>query len=396
MDVLPINEQDRLVKATETAIQHTKEGLTPNQAIEKVALQEGYTPEFISRIVQGFNKAKSVHRMKEASSSTRHEPFSLADVNTIVNSIYTPVAKEASLSFNLPSNLSNADAPVAPVEKTARIKEQDAFLQKISHIRNPELTAASYTGALQSQADFFGKLEKIASAEIGDHRNRFMRSLETICDYCRPMTDKELQKTARMAVNGYPGIGDKMMNIIAYKTQRKIPAEALQKTASGHIFPAKEPFLSMQTAYDSARSLAEGEIWHKHVQKEAAVGSSMLKGFMTGAAANKLIPQGNADAGAAAGSTEDLSPDYFNKIKALDAKRALYDMMLNDDKFKGYKHNQMVGAWNSLAKSHPKIMNDNPAAASTLMLQQLETGGRRDLHEIEQAQKVEKATEPTY
>jgi len=180
---------------------------------------------------------------------------------------------------------------------------------------------------------------------------------------------------------------------VSSKIGRAIPAEALQKTASGHIFPAKEPFLSMQTAYDSARALAEGEIWHKHVQKEAAVGSSMLKGFLTGAAANKLIPQGDKSTGSTEGSAENLNPDYFNKIKALDAKRALYDMMLNDDKFKGYKHNQMVGAWNSLSKSHPKLMNDNPAAASTLMLQQLETGGRRDLHEIEQAQKVEKATE---
>jgi len=388
MNVLPMNEQSRLVSATEKAIKHTRDGMTANDAIEKVAREEGYNPEFISRMVQGFNKAKSVHKMKEASADNRHESFELADVPSIVGNIYNPVQKEASLSFSLPGNLSGVDK-VVPIEKTASAE----LVDRISHIKNPELTAASYSGALQCQADFFGKLEKIASTELGIHRQTFLRSLETICDYCRPMTDKELQKTARMAVNGYPGVGDRMMAVVSSKIGRAIPAEALQKTASGHIFPAKEPFLSMQTAYDSARSLAEGEVWHEHVQKEAAIGSSMLKGFLGASAANKLVPSGSEQGQKGEGSAENLSPDYFNKIKALDAKRALYDMMLNDDKFKSYKHNQMVGAWNSLAKSHPRLMNDNPAAASTLMLQQLETGGRRDLHEIEQAQKVEKATE---
>jgi hypothetical protein len=395
MNVLPSNEQQRLVSATETAIKHTRNGMTPNEAIEKVAVDEGYSPEFISRMVQGFNKAKAVHRMKEASAGNRHESFDLADTSKIVTNIYAPAEKEASVDFSLPSNLALADSkPV--MEKTA------SLLNKVAHIKNPELTSASYSRALRHQADFFGKLEKIAHTEVTCHKERFLRSIENICDYCRPMTNKELQKTARMAVNGYPGIGDKMMKIVAHKIRRDIPEGSLQKTASGIIFPAKEPFISMHNAYTSAQSMAEAEVWHGHVEKEAAAGTQMLSRFLSQAAADRFgdmhgtLPGASGVEGTAGDpnkADELLGSDYFNKMKALEAKRSLYDMMLTDDKFKGYKHNEMVGAWNSLAKSHPKLLTQNPAAASTLMLQQLETGGRRDLHEIEQAQKVEKNIE---
>jgi hypothetical protein len=392
MNVLASNDQNRLIGAIEQAIGHTKAGLTPNAAIEKMARAEEYNPQFIDRMVQGFNKAKSVHHMKEASASNRHESCELADAKVIIGNIYSPKHKEASVDCAIPSSLSNVDF-------SSKLEKSAALVTKTCKSYNPELTAASYSRALQAQSDFFGKLEKIAAAEQSVHRQKFMRSLDTICDYCRPMTDRELQKTARKAVNGYPGVGNRMMNLVAHKIGRTLPAETLQKTASGNIFPAKEPFISMQEAYQSAKAMADAEVWHTHISKEASGSLGMAKSFLANAAAQRvarpltdaldyrkeLETEGAAD--------DILDSNYFNKSKALEAKRALYDMMLTDDKFKGYDHSQMVGAWNSLAGSHPKLLTENPAAASALMLQHLETGGRRDLHEIEQAQKVEKNLE---
>ena len=388
MEVLASNEQNRLIGAIEQAIGHTKAGLTPNAAIEKMARAEGYNPQFIDRMVQGFNKAKAVHHMKEASAAHRHESCQLADSKVIISNIYQPKQKEASVDFHIPNSLDKVDFS-SKLEKTA------ALVNTIPKSYNPELTAASYARALQAQSDFFGKLEKIAAAEQATHRHKFMRALDTICDYCRPMTDRELQKTARKAVNVYPGVGDRMMNLVAHKIGRVLPEESLQKTASGHIFPAKEPFLSMQEVYQSAKLMADAEVWHTHISKEAAGSLGMTRSFLANAAASKLTRPmtealGQEDIKSEDSADDVLDSNYFNKSKALEAKRALYDMMLNDDKFKAYDHSQMVGAWNNLAGSHPRLLTENPAAASALMLQQLETGGRRDLHEIEQAQKLEK------
>jgi hypothetical protein len=388
MDVLPSSEQNRLIGAIEQAIGHTKAGLSPNDAIEKMARAEGYNPQFIDRMAQGFNKAKSVHHMKEASASDRHEPCELADAKAIISKIYSPQQKVASVECNIPRSLTDVDF-------TGHVEKSASLVERTSKTYNPELTAASYTRSLQAQSDFFGKLEKIAHTEQSTHKQKFVRSLETICDYCRPMTNRELQKTARKAVNAYPGVGDRMMNLVAHKIGRSIPQEALQKTASGNIFPAMEPFLSMQDAYQSAKAMADAEIWHTHISKEASGSANMLRTFLANAAAERVARPVKdileyRPAASEADADELLDSNYFNKSKALEAKRALYDIMLTDDKFKDYSHGQVVGAWNALSKSHPKLLTQSPAAASTIMLQQLETGGRRDLHEIEQAQKVEK------
>jgi hypothetical protein len=207
------------------------------------------------------------------------------------------------------------------------------------------------------------------------------------------MMDKTLEKTARQAVNIYPDVGARMMNIVSHKLGRDIDAKYIQKKASGDFPSAEEPFLSMQAAYEAAHKMANAEIWHEHVQKEATLGSQTLQRFLTNAAANKFSgPAYGMLQGGEGGSKsvdEELDSNFYNKIKALDAKRALYSIVNDDPNFKSYDHSQIVGAWNALADSHPKLLMQNPSAASALILQHLESNGRRDLYEIGQAQKLE-------
>jgi hypothetical protein len=385
MKTLSPTEQNKLISAVTDAIAFTKQGDTPNEALEKVARRENYTPNFIARMVEGFNKAKAVHIMKEASADTRHHPFDLADTSVIVSNIYEEKQKEAKRSFSLPPNLNTVDL-LSPLFKEAKTKEV--------YRKDPELSASSYTRALTQQADFFGNMEKVAKFELNKHKYDFMKAIDKICDTCSYMLPKTLEKTARKAVNIYPEVGAKMMKIVSARLNVPIADECLQKTASGYFPPAEEPFLSMQRAYESAHKLARAEQWHEQLQKEANFVSDNLQRFLTASLANSVGD--NKEKALFVQPTKEktvgdaLDPSYYNKIKALEAKRTLYSIINDNPNFKNYTHSQIVGAWNALADSHPVLLANSPAAASSLMLQQLETNGRKDLYEIGQAYKVEK------
>ena len=385
MQPLNSTEQTRLIQAIEQAIAHTKQGMTPNEAIEKVATQGKYTPPFIDRMVQGFNKAKTVHMLKEASATDRHKSFDLADSPTIVSRIYNGHEKVASVQFSLPKNLAGVAIHHEALEKTAHL------VSAVTEKRSPRLTSASYLRMFEQDKDFYVNMEKKASLDAAEYRHKWKKAMDRICSHCTYMTQKEFEKTASKAINVYPAVGDKMMKIVAYKINRTLPEESLQKTAAGYILPAQEPFLSMQDAYENAKLLAHAEEWHAHVQKEASQAVDTLKTFLTNSAANVFTRDGDNQPTNTITDVDDvLDPKYFNKVKALDNKRALYNIMLNDDKFKSYDSGQVVGAWNALIGSYPKVMLENPEAAANLMLKHLETNGRQDLHELELANKLER------
>lgn len=386
MNSLPRHEQSKLIKAVEMAVDYTRDGMAPNDAIEKVARDGNYTPNYIDRIVQSYNKAKSVFEMNKAASEDRAKSFPIASSQEVIQRIYSPKEKEASSNFKLPGDLSKVDFS-KPLEKTASL-EKTAYDEELSNFKKQH--PSSVLRILENNARFMQKHASIAASEIGIHREDMLRAIDDVAYTMSSMSDKQLHKVARLCVNGYPAVGDKFMTIISKKINRDIPN--LQKTAHGAVFPHEEPYISMQKAYSCAQKMADAELFYADVQKEAAGSSNMLSSFFANAAAERV---GKPLAGVAGGVdkadkdiNEQLDSNFFNEVKAIDAKRNLYDIILSDD-FKDYQHNEVLNAWNALAKSHPRLMMQNPAAARTLLKQQLNSSGERDLFEIGQATKIE-------
>ena len=377
MDLMSNADQDRLVNATETAIKYTHEGMEPNAAIEKVARAEQFSPRHIERMVQGFNKAKSVYMMKEASTEDRARPFSIADSAAIIQSIFSPKEKVAATSIDLPGSLVDR---ISFTKKSEMSKVASAALPQDI----PNLTASSYMNKYRQHSDFMGRMVKLAQDEISTHKYKMMESFRGAADTFARMTDSEIQKTARLIVNGYgPTNGNNILKVVANMSRKDIPE--MTKTASAAVFPHKPQYDFIQSAYSHANKMADAEVWKRHLEKEAGLAST----FLANAAAELVtdpLTEKKEDP-----KEVDLSMQakHYNADKALQAKRALYSMMNSDD-FTPYSHSQVIKAWNQISSEYPEIMTSSPAAARKLMLENLEGVSSRDISEIKEIENLKK------
>jgi hypothetical protein len=377
MDLMSKSQEDKLVNATQTAIQYTRDGLEPNQALEKVARDEQLSPEHIKRMTQGFNKAKSVHVMKEASQETRAQSFSLADSDKIINEIFAPREKVASTTFEIPS-----------VNLAERILRPQEDLQKVASasIKEdiPVLTASSYHRKYRMHCDFMDNMVKVASNEIATHKLKMQEAFSAAADDVSRMHDKEIQKVAQLVVNGYgPTYGNNILKIIGSQSRKDI--QHRDKTASAAVFPNTACYSNIQKAYSHAHKMVDAEVWKRHLTKEAGIGQTFLANaaaeLVTDPLTGKQPTEPNAEV------EMDLNAKHYNADKALQAKRALYTMM-NSDEFVPYDHSQVIKAWNSVSSEYPDLMQSSPAAARKLMLENLEGVGARDISEIQQIEKI--------
>lgn len=384
MNALSQNEENDLVAATQRAIRLTKgeHGMDANKAIEKVAREMDYNPSFIERMTQSFNKAKSYHMMKEASPDTRGNSFSLAKSDDIISKIFRPeVEKVASQEVNLPGNLVEQILN-PPMEKVASEDVPDYDVHAVN-----ALQPASFLKQYEQHRDFADTMVKIAKQEVAQHKHNMLQSFEKAADHMGRLQPSELEKIARCVVNSYGEyIGNRLLHVVNTRIPNNIPQ--MTKTASAAIFPKHQPYGNIQDANDAAHKMADAECWVRHLTKEASLASA----FLANAAAN-VVTDGRGDDRDPSKKPDDfLNAEHYNKIKGLDAKRSLYSM-INSEDFAPYKHAEVVKAWNRLSAEHPKILNNNPAAARQLMLQNLEGGSNRDMYEIEQIQKVDKGSE---
>ena len=110
-----------MISSVEQAIGLTNVGLSPNKAIQKVAAAEQYGPEMTKRMVEAFNKSKSVHILKEADEDIRAGNFELADATAVLAGIYEePLQQKAATEFALPSkDFSRIDFKEPQLEKAA-------------------------------------------------------------------------------------------------------------------------------------------------------------------------------------------------------------------------------------------------------------------------------------
>ena len=96
-------DESRIVRAVEEAITWANTGLSPNESIQKVAVAKQFSPTIIARMVEGFNKSKSVFMLKNASDEERPKPFELADTSKIVQGIFSAPEQQQKVASTLPT-----------------------------------------------------------------------------------------------------------------------------------------------------------------------------------------------------------------------------------------------------------------------------------------------------
>jgi len=386
MNTLSPDGEKALVTAIEQSIRLTHDGLSPNDAITKVAQDNQFGPELIRRMAETFNKTLSVHKFKTAGvDDDRAQVFDLADAGAIIQNIYEPSEKIAS-AFSLPVGDFSEDVLSTPVmEKTARAVDPGTVerLTAQAHIEQGHIRKG-----IQDQLRLESRKYKLA----------FDNGLDDLCEHCAPLSPRAFQKTAQFIVNGYPTTGPNLLAIVVSRTTHEIGD--MEKTANAVVFPRLEPYLTVSRIYAAAEKMAAAEIAQRAFNKEG-------EGFVSSLAANALanlvpVSEAVADLPGTAGLKkkptdleEGLSPEYFNRMKSHDVKRTFTMLALYDDELKQYEFPELIKAYNEAVQINPDAYK-SPPVVRNLMIKNLQSVGVKDPYEIKAELDIAKLMKEPY
>ncbi|MHC4617946.1 MAG: hypothetical protein ACYTEQ_09355 [Planctomycetota bacterium] len=272
MPVLPKEKEASLISSVEQAIGLTNTGMTPNEAIQKIAVAQQYGPEMTKRMVEAFNKSKSVHILKEADEAQRSGNFELADATTILANIYEkPLQQKTAEDFALPrSDFSEVDFHAPKLEKAAA--------QDLGDEQYANLTPESQLNLLEKHAALCTVMKRNLHDRTVGAKHELNKSLQKVAEQFQRMPKTQLHKVAQLVVNGYPQNGARLMKLLGNQTRRRIPE--LTKTAQAAVFPNKEPYLSISEIFVNAEKVAHAENDEAMFGKEADKGIQSVKDFM--------------------------------------------------------------------------------------------------------------------
>lgn len=404
---MPNPDEERIVKAIEQSIALSNEGASPNEAIQKVAEEQQFSAPFIARMVEGFNKSKSVHILKNAAESERAKPFELANTATIVAAIF-------------PDDVSEKQEKVAcevPQQDFSRIDFKGGGMEKAAE-GSPQpvtLPVHSFAARLEKYASFCGKVLETLSFNVAKRRRAFNKHLEKSARELQKLSPPQLKKVAQAVTNGYPETGPKLLKILRQKSRCHLPE--LEKTAHGVIFPSEEPFLSIANVYKSAgawadacnaqaifekdakegagmfRQFLQGEGEFGHVKTAAGV-SDVYKSFAGSMLAGKRLGDEAAKAKKEEPLTDVLDPEVINRLQELEARKSLMQLMLYDEDLAKYETPEIVSAYNAAVSTVPEAYKHS-AVLKNLMIQNLETGGVKDPFQLKQEADIGKSLAET-
>ena len=393
------SEQD-LIDAVEQVIRHTQKGDSPSDAVFKVASDLDYGPAMVARMVEAFNKSKSVYIFKTASADTRKQTFALADTSEVISRMYpSPKApeKQKKASGTLPdTDFSAIDFPAyePPAETTA---------------------GTSATGfKVDARTDTFRKYyqhkeacDRLESALYNDHMNakrEFDRTLETCVSHMSQVSPNKFQKIARCVLNGYPDTGKALVQILAKRTRRNV--EGLEKTANAAVFPAQEPYISITRLYDSADKLIRAETALNQFRQKKADTGTLLSELLGKAKAETMTAGGSLDAERLGeilsspfrqrvkGIEESFDPEFYNRRSALKTRKAFVDLLLFDKDISKYDDMDVIQAYNDAVTSVPGI-EKRPNMLRNMVLRNLQTGGVQDVFELKTQSEIGKVLSET-
>ena len=379
MKNLDSKEEAKLIGATEKAIRLSNTGMSPNEAIEKVARENNYTPPYIRLMVSAYNKSKSVHVFKTASSVDRGDKFELADAGIIIKSIYSTSAEHEKIAFELPKDLSNVDFPKLQKVAEERIVQKENYTDRFYKDMSEE--------SKYNIVDKYLSLQKAAKEKLeGDVRQSYAaldRALDTASEHLIHMNSKEFNKVAQLVINSYPKYGQKMAALLAVRSRQSVPE--LQKTAKAAVFPAREPFLAISRLMDKAVDTVKARNALTIFEKSAT--DSLLEDFVANLGASSVYGLGGNSKGLEnilkkksdpKSLKEDLDPDFYNQLKEIDARRNFANLALYDNDINKYDFPALIKAYNESAQTVGTEGVNNRVILRNMMLHNLETGGIKD------------------
>ena len=365
-------EQRKMLKALDKAADYTKDGLSPDDAITKVAEEFQLSAPKIERLCEAYNKANAVAYMKTAPEDRRADNYPLAKIANVVNNIYGTVEKEASeIEFRKVNYAEKALGKVAQgLRKTASEKKSDVTPDQLARL------AEIHLGQLQKYASEMSREKTKAEYAV-------KTDLDVLVDRIRrvPATEsgrKELNKYAQDTVNAF---GEKLGHVVinAINAELEDPGRympCLEKTAKAVVLGDDPYYKTLHRLVDNREKMVHFQKLAEEGTEDLANGIGLLNSSLMALPSIMPTPEDpHMDV------NTGFTGEWDAYAKDLKSRRLLYDLMLNDDEIKSYSPRKVREVYNDVVETFPELAAKRKILRA-IMRKSLAQGGNMDIYEL--------------
>ena len=417
------DDERKLLDGVKTAVSLVdSEGMSPNDALGKVARDLNYSPGFLKSACYAFNTGRQLAQWQEGGSAVdRLTSFPLADYTTIHDSIWNaPATKTAVDSVVAPTIRSYAD-----MEREAYERAEFSYVCKSASAEvSEELTdhvAGVKCGKMLQEHDRNVREAEEAKRQKSAADDELHATIGKIESYFRKFAHDRLPfAQVEFAVGTYFGsAGRDVMTCLAERLPNEKRAADYPKSWRGFRDAAvrtKEPYsliseaIAKKAAYDladAAFAKAEEKVRHSESTIKQAVSrhreappepltmSLMPEKKAAIPSIKSMIDKStvNSDSRVRNKMLEIDSPSHLNEIRKIKAQAALTRLMSDpENPISQYEPEKVLTAYNDLVQASPRIA-DQPASLDTLLAKRV--SGYTEPFEILQALEMESGLKNT-
>lgn len=384
MKTLSKEAEDKVMSSIEQVCSLVDDGSEPTAALKKVAEDNNLSSEFVKLVGHGYNTG-AVTFQRESSSGIldKHASVDLADVESVVDALFN-VKAETKAAAAKSTSISDEYAPGARIKRaTAKkpaVKSAAAATEKNTD-REKEKNLDGNTKYRRSIKfiDTYRVNEKRAREAYVDAQDKLMSKLSAFAAYAK--FNKSALSTILSAAGAEYGVaGESVVKYACELYGFKIQPADMSKFA-GVIDWQKAPYSIIIDAIEAGkevnatkRAYAEAcEATQLAVKKSREIFFSnepefefnseiKLAGIFDAAAAiglNQSVRQlmtPKAPSDKVQDTALDLfDPDQEREIRAIQARAAVHDLMMNDEVLSGFEPEQIVNAYNEISAIAPRV-----------------------------------------
>tara|TARA_R110002020_G_scaffold16515_11_gene58288 strand:- start:823 stop:2205 length:1383 start_codon:yes stop_codon:yes gene_type:complete len=442
MPNLTSGDEQKLLEGVKQAVHYVDEnGMSPNEALMKVAKDMSLTPGFVRATVSAFNNGRQVSQWRANDSVLdKLAGFPIADYDEIHRGIWGGTEKEANEKYVSLGDEIHSDYQKAPqwakeddlsklatmdlgIEKAAEAEEIPAYIQEHENTKKAYVAWNSYDHAKRAQED--------ARVKESAAKDALTMRLALLTNYLKKFARDRLPfDVIEKAAQSYYGTrGTALMDILAERFPNEKRAADTKRYWDKPLSRDAEPFTFMHNAIKAAADLNEAAAALKMAKQAREEAKEALLPFVPAPTQPKsekdttfsisLIDGGVGEKEArllpavligdklqkSMGSDDTLdrevtsienklnSPEHNDDLRRIRAQVMLAEMMGDpDNPISEYPPEEVMSRYNELAQLAPRI-SEQSAAMQPLLAKRL--AGQTEPFEIKEISDIEKGLKET-
>lgn len=404
--------EDKLMQAIEKTAALVNGGQCPNEAIAKVAREDGIPPGNINLMVHAYNTGRTTRqRLDGATPSEKAADFPLAEATQVLSLMYPDTVKTAAAKQR--ESAISTEYAIPPTGLLQRREKHALRTRRVDWqvgVDTPEPYPGDPATRLKKAYCEAERLERQVvevRRQVAEAHDKMASTFMELTDYFREVGSSPIPVVREQVIIMHGGRGEQVMDQLVkvtpgltkfsrYKQQPNVGLEdatgepyALVSQLLDEVDEYKRLKLAYQTIRTTTgglqevllrpfacqpRSVLEEPPFSLAFEKTAAGGLTgvlaplaLAKGIFSGKGAAPPQPQSNQT------YLELSDPEHEQQLRGIRSSAMLQDMLINDPVISGYEPNEVTNAYNEIVEMAPRSA-DKRLLIQALLRKRLEQG----------------------